>query len=167
MKHRSWKGAHTLGLATALTLASLSGAPAQQPAPAPIKLGIVAFLSGPAAGPFGVPARNAAEIMIENLNAGTLPAPYNQVGVGGVKIEPNYIDEAGCTAHPVTELRNLVQRDNVDVVIGYISSGSCLAVAPVAEELQSSPCSMLRHAAHLRGEAAQIRVPHDAARDHG
>src|SRR5262249_23916703 len=31
---------------------------------------------------------------------------------------------------------NLVQRSNVDLVIGYISSGNCLAVAPVAEELK-------------------------------
>ena len=31
----------------------------------PINLGIVTFLSGPAASPFGVPARNAAELMIQ------------------------------------------------------------------------------------------------------
>jgi branched-chain amino acid transport system substrate-binding protein len=36
----------------------------------------------------------------------------------------------------VTEFRNLVQRDKVDMVIGYVSSGNCLAVAPVAEELK-------------------------------
>jgi branched-chain amino acid transport system substrate-binding protein len=36
----------------------------------------------------------------------------------------------------VTEYRNLVQRDNVDVVLGYVSSGNCLAIVPVAEELQ-------------------------------
>jgi branched-chain amino acid transport system substrate-binding protein len=137
MKHRSWKGAHTLGLATALTLASLSGAPAQQgTAPAPIKIGIVTFLTGPAAAPFGIPGRNAAEILVENLNAGKVPAPYNQVGFGGAKIEVKYVDEAGSTAQQVTEYRNLVQRDNVDVVLGYVSSGNCLAIVPVAEELQ-------------------------------
>ena len=32
---------------------------------APLKIGVVTFLSGPAASPFGVPARNAAEIMVE------------------------------------------------------------------------------------------------------
>ena len=137
MKHRSWKGAHTLGLATALTLASLSGAPAQQgAAPPPIKIGIVTFLTGPAAAPFGIPGRNAAEIVVETLNAGKVPAPYNQVGFGGAKIEVKYVDEAGSTAQQVTEFRNLVQRDKVDVVVGYVSSGSCLAVTPVAEELQ-------------------------------
>jgi branched-chain amino acid transport system substrate-binding protein len=101
-----------------------------------LKLGIVAFLSGPAAGPFGVPARNAAELMIDHINAGDLPAPYNSKGLAGLTIEPVYIDEAGGTTTQVTELRNLVQREHVDAVIGYISSGSCLAVAPVAEELK-------------------------------
>ena len=37
---------------------------------APLKIGVVSFLSGAAAGPFGVPARNSAEIMFEMLNAG-------------------------------------------------------------------------------------------------
>jgi branched-chain amino acid transport system substrate-binding protein len=46
------------------------------------------------------------------------------------------IDEAGSTTTQVTEFRNLVQRANVDLVIGYVSSGNCLAVAPVAEELK-------------------------------
>src|SRR3979490_145613 len=129
-----------LGFAAALTLLSAGGAPAQQPAApavAPIKLGIVSFLSGPAASPFGVPGRNGAEIVIEALNAGTAPAPYNTVGLGGTKIEAKYIDEAGSTAQVVTEFRNLVQRDQVDAVVGYISSGSCLAVTPVADELKA------------------------------
>jgi branched-chain amino acid transport system substrate-binding protein len=137
MNHCIASGAHALGLAGALTLASVSAAPAQQPtAPAPIKIGVVTFLTGPAAAPFGIPGRNAAEILIENLNAGKLPAPYNQVGFGGAKIDVKYVDEAGSTAQQVTEYRNLVQRDNVDVVLGYVSSGNCLAIAPVAEELQ-------------------------------
>ncbi|MGZ3351270.1 MAG: ABC transporter substrate-binding protein [Xanthobacteraceae bacterium] len=129
-----------LGFAAALMLVSAGGAPAQQPAaPAavPIKLGIVSFLSGPAASPFGVPGRNGAEIVIEALNAGTAPAPYNTVGLGGTKIDAKYVDEAGSTAQVVTEFRNLVQRDQVDAVVGYISSGSCLAVTPVADELKA------------------------------
>ena len=34
-------------------------------APSELKIGVVAFLSGPASGPFGIPARNAAELWIE------------------------------------------------------------------------------------------------------
>jgi branched-chain amino acid transport system substrate-binding protein len=47
-----------------------------------------------------------------------------------------FVDEAGATTQQVSEYRNLVQRQNVDMVVGYISSGNCLAVAPVAEELK-------------------------------
>jgi len=128
----------SLALAAGLSLAATGAALAQQPAaPEPIKLGIVSFLSGPAASPFGVPGRNGAEIVVEALNAGTAPAPFNTVGLGGAKIETRYVDEAGSVANVVTEFRNLVQRDKVDAVVGYISSGSCLAVTPVAEELKA------------------------------
>lgn len=130
---RHWR---TAGLAALLTSVAVFSADAQQQA-APVKLGIVSFLSGPAAGPFGVPGRNGAEIVIEALNAGKAPAPYNSVGLGGAKIEAKYVDEAGSAANVVTEFRNLVQRDQVDAVVGYISSGSCLAVAPVADELKA------------------------------
>jgi branched-chain amino acid transport system substrate-binding protein len=103
---------------------------------APVKIGVITFLSGPAASPFGVPARNAAEVVVELLNAGKVPAPYTEKGFGGAKIETVIIDEAGSSTTQVTEYRNLVQRHNVDVVIGYVSSGNCIAIAPVAEELK-------------------------------
>jgi branched-chain amino acid transport system substrate-binding protein len=101
-----------------------------------VKIGVVTFLSGPAAAPFGVPAKNSAEFMVEQLNAGTAPAPYNKKGFGGATLEIVLLDEAGSTTTQVTEFRNLVQRQNVDLVIGYVSSGNCLAIAPVAEELK-------------------------------
>jgi len=119
-------------LLLAAALASLSSAVAAQN----IKIGVVAFISGPAAAPFGVPAKNAAEFVIEDLNAGKGPRPYEKKGFGGANLEMVLIDEAGTTTVQVTEFRNLVQRHNVDVVIGYISSGNCLAIAPVAEELK-------------------------------
>ncbi len=130
----------SLVASVALSLAYTGGTSAQQAPttdPPPVKLGIVTFLTGPAASPFGVPSRNGAEIVIEALNAGKAPAPYNTAGFGGARIEAKYVDEAGSTAQVVTEFRNLVQRDKMDAVVGYISSGSCLAVTPVAEELQA------------------------------
>jgi len=121
-------------------LSLLLAAPALAQAPAaevkPFKIGVVTFLSGAAAGPFGVPARNAAELVVENLNGGKLPAPYATKGLGGRPIEVVFIDEAGGPTTQVAEFRNLVQKQNVDAVIGYISSGDCLAVPPVAEELK-------------------------------
>src|SRR6266568_3403347 len=111
-------------------------APVGATAQAPVKIGVVAFLSGPAAAPFGVPAKNAADFVIDELNAGKAPAPYGKTGFGGSRIETVVVDEAGSSTTQVTEFRNLVQRHNVDLVIGYISSGNCLAIAPVAEELK-------------------------------
>jgi branched-chain amino acid transport system substrate-binding protein len=131
-------------LAAAVTTLSIAAAwaqPAGQAQPGapparPVRIGVVTFLSGAAAGPFGVPARNAAEILVESLNAGKIPAPYAGKGLGGAPVELVFIDEAGGTAKQVSEYRDLVQRQNVDVVVGYISSGDCLAVAPLAEELK-------------------------------
>ena len=100
------------------------------------KLGVVTFLSGPAADSFGVPARNGAQYVIDQFNKGAAPAPFDKVGFGGMKIEPVIIDENGGATKQVQELRNLYQRDNVDAVVGYIGSGDCLAVAPIAEELK-------------------------------
>jgi branched-chain amino acid transport system substrate-binding protein len=117
-------------LSVLLALFTIPAALAQQP----IKVGIVTLLSGPAAGPFGVPARNSAELVTEFLNQGGVPAPHGQKGFGGRPIELVIIDEAGGPQKQVSEYRNLVSR--VDLVIGYISSGDCLAIAPVAEELQ-------------------------------
>ncbi len=132
MSHRLSRLACVLAPMLLCTLAT--GAQAQEAKP--IRIGFVTFLSGPAAGPFGVPAKQAAEGIVEAINAGKAPAPYNTKGFGGAPVELVIIDEAGGASKQVTEFRNLVERSNVDYVIGYISSGDCLAVAPVAEEMK-------------------------------
>ncbi len=142
---KRWSRAMTLrrGLGFALVAGVLSlavsaptSAQAVPGAPANLKIGVVSFLSGAAAAPFGVPSRNAAEVLIEQINAGKANAPYNKPGIGGVPIQAVYIDEAGGADKQVAELRRLVLDEKVDLVIGYISSADCLAVAPVAEELK-------------------------------
>ena len=60
-----------------------------------VKIGVVTFLSGPAAAPFGVPAKNAAEFVVEQLNSGKAPAPYSKKGFGGEALEMVLLDEAG------------------------------------------------------------------------
>lgn len=126
-------------LAAAVAACAVSVLPMQAQAAdeGEVRVGIVTFLSGAAASPFGVPARNAAELIVEALNGGKAPAPYATKGFGGLTIKPIIIDEAGSATSVVTEYRNLVQREKVDLVVGYISSGNCLAVAPVAEELKT------------------------------
>jgi len=102
------------------------------------KIGVITFLSGGAAESFGVPAWNGGEMLIEMLNeGGVLPAPYDKPGFGGIKIEPTVVDEAGGATKQVQEFRNLVQREKVDAVVGYVSSGDCLAIPPVADELKA------------------------------
>ncbi len=122
------------GLATAAALcaAAVGSVQAQET----FKIGIVSFLSGQAAESFGIPAVNGAKVLVDAFNKGAAPAPYNKVGFGGLKIEPVYVDEAGGATKQVQELRNLYDREKVDAVLGYVSSGDCLAVAPVAEEMK-------------------------------
>ncbi len=122
----------TLAATAALALAGLGHAQAQES----FKIGIVSFLSGQAAESFGIPAVNGAKVLVEAFNKGAAPAPYNKPGFGGMKLEAVYLDEAGGATKQVQELRNLYDRDKVDAVVGYVSSGDCLAVAPVAEELK-------------------------------
>ena len=100
------------------------------------KVGIVSFLSGQAAESFGIPAVNGAKVLVEAFNKGQAPAPYNKKGFGGMTIEPIYVDENGGATKQVQELRNLYDREQVDAVVGYVGSGDCLAVAPVAEEMK-------------------------------
>ena len=119
-----------VGAAIALGLAS--GAQAQET----FKIGVVSFLSGQAAESFGIPAVNGAKVVIDAFNKGSAPAPYNKTGFGGMRIEAIYVDENGGATKQVQELRNLYDRDKVDAVVGYVGSGDCLAVAPVAEEMK-------------------------------
>jgi branched-chain amino acid transport system substrate-binding protein len=126
------RGLSALAVVSVSTLLAASPALAQEP----LRIGVITFLSGPAAGPFGVPAKNASDLVAEALNKGGLVPGYEKKGFGGRPIELVYVDEAGGPTKVVTEYRNLVDRQNIDLVIGVISSGDCLAVAPVAEELK-------------------------------
>jgi branched-chain amino acid transport system substrate-binding protein len=125
----------SFGATSALFALALLGTPFAS-AQAPLRIGVITFLSGPAAGPFGVPAKNASDVVVEALNKGGQIPGYERKGFGGRPLEVVYVDEAGGPTKVVTEYRNLVARQDVDMVIGVISSGDCLAVAPVAEELK-------------------------------
>ncbi len=101
-----------------------------------IKIGISTFLSGGAASSFGVPLKESMELILDAINEGTVPPPYNSKGIAGAKVEYFFIDEAGGATKQVTEFRNMVERHKVDIVMGYVSSGDCLAIPAVAEELK-------------------------------
>ncbi|MGG5822469.1 ABC transporter substrate-binding protein [Falsiroseomonas sp. HW251] len=114
------------GFGSVLLPASLSAqAPAQRPSE--IKIGITTFLSG-APSVFGVPGRNAAEMLAEEIN--------REGGIGGVPVRLFFVDEGPGVDHLVGEFRRLVQNERVDVMFASISSGSCLACTPLGEELR-------------------------------
>ena len=161
MKHG--QGRTAVLLATVAGVALVAGAATAQT----VKMGVPTFLTGAGAPAFGIPAKEGVELIIRGINNGELPAPYNSVGLAGRKIEPLIYDEAGGGTKQVTELRNKVQKDGVDLVVGYISSGTCAAVARVAEEVKvltlMTVCGTPRVFRGV-GEEAEIPVPHHEPR---
>ncbi len=113
-------------LAGATAVFAMAGAFAQAK-PAELKVGITTFLTGPAS-VFGIPAKAAAELYIEQLNAAG--------GINGVKIVPNFIDEGVGADKLLSEYRRVVQESDTKVMLAAISSGNCNIIAPVAEDLK-------------------------------
>ncbi len=131
MKHTLIKKALGVAAASAMVLgAGLAHAKDS------ITIAVPSFLAGGAAGPFGIPAMNGAKMVVDAINKGTLPAPYNTKGFGGASATVIELDEGGGATKQVAEYRNLVEKRNVDAVVGYISSGNCQALAPIVEELK-------------------------------
>ncbi len=120
---RSMLGA---GAAGALAFAGRS-TQAQPSRPAELKVGIATYLSGPAS-VFGVPGRQAAEMLLDELNA--------KGGIAGVKVRPIFVDEGPGVDHMVGEYRRLVQSEDVGMVFSAISSADCIACAPLADEMR-------------------------------
>ena len=131
MKHNIFARAAGLAAISAMTLGA--GTALAKDA---ITIAVPSFLTGGAAGPFGIPAMNGAKMVADAINAGKLPAPYDSKGFGGATATVEPIDEGGGATKQVAEYRNLVEKRGVDVIVGYISSGNCQALAPIAEELK-------------------------------
>jgi branched-chain amino acid transport system substrate-binding protein len=117
----------TRAFAAATALFACTTAALAQDKPAELKIGISTFTSG-AASVFGVPAKAAAELLIDEINAGG--------GIGGVKVAASFMDEGVGGDKLLSEYRRLVQEQGVRVMLSAISSGNCNIVAPVAEDLK-------------------------------
>src|SRR5215204_4594190 len=100
---------------------------AQAAKPAELKVGIATYLSGPAS-VFGVPGRQAAEMLFDEINEAG--------GNAGVKVRPIFVDEGPGVDHFVGEYRRLVQSENVNILFSAISSADCIACTPLADELK-------------------------------
>lgn len=93
----------------------------------PVKIAVVTFLTGAAAGPFGIPADNAFKMLADVIN--------KEGGILGRQIELRSYDEAGGADAQVKLTRKLILDEKVDVILGFISSADAKAVIPLADEL--------------------------------
>jgi branched-chain amino acid transport system substrate-binding protein len=110
-----------LVLLAALLLAVPVAAHAQKP----IKVGMPIPLSGPPA-LFGDPASKGAQMYVEEINA--------KGGVLGRKIELVIRDSKADANEAVRQARELILKDNVDFLVGTLTSAEGPAVSVVAKE---------------------------------
>src|ERR1700752_1977170 len=93
----------------------LSNTVSAQEKPSTLGVGVFTFTSGPAAA-FGLPGKNAADLMIEEINAGG--------GIGGVPLRATYVDEAQGTQGVIAKYRRLAADANNQVMIAALSSAN-------------------------------------------
>ncbi|MCX8997108.1 ABC transporter substrate-binding protein [Rhizobiaceae bacterium BDR2-2] len=113
--------------AISLTAFGLAVPAHAQEKPASLGVGVFSFTSGATAA-YGVPGRNAAELMIETINANG--------GIAGVPLKASYVDEGQGTEGVITEFRKLAADPANQAMIAALSSGNCMALAPVVDELK-------------------------------
>ena len=151
-------------LMTGCLLAALSFAVAAQEVK-PVKIGVVTFLSGAAAGPFGIPAKNAADLIVEAINAGH--------GAGAVR-RPRASAAADRARAHRRGGRHRQAGDRVSATWCSARTSTSVDRLHLLRRLprhraggrgaeEAHHLLRLRHAAHLRGRELQVRVPHRRA----
>ena len=108
-----------------LLVAGLLALPLAAEAQKPIKVGFPMILSGPGA-LFGEPASKGAQMFVDELNAAG--------GVLGRKIELLPRDTKGNADEAVRVSRELILKENVDFLVGTLTSAEGPAVSVVAKE---------------------------------
>ena len=91
----------------------------------PIRIGYPVILSGPGA-LIGEPSLKGAQMFVEEINA--------KGGVLGRKIELVIRDTKGNADEAVRVARDLILRENVDFLVGTLTSAEGPAVSPIAKE---------------------------------
>src|SRR5688572_2601696 len=108
-----------------LLLAGLLALPLAAEAPKPIKVGFPTIVSGPGA-VFGEPAAKGAQMFVNETNA--------KGGVLGRKLELLPRDTKGNADEAVRVSRELILKENVDFLVGTLTSAEGPAVSVVAKE---------------------------------
>jgi branched-chain amino acid transport system substrate-binding protein len=110
---------------SALLIAALTLLPFAAEAQKPIKVGFPMIMSGPGA-LFGEPASKGAQMYVEEINA--------KGGVLGRKLELVIRDTKGNADEAVRVARELILKENVDFLVGTLTSAEGPAVSVVAKE---------------------------------
>ncbi|WP_421358423.1 ABC transporter substrate-binding protein [Agrobacterium rosae] len=113
----------TAVLSLASAMPAISGL--AQAADDTIKLGLVAPMSGPNAR-YGAFSMHGAELAVKEINEAG--------GIDGRKIKLFNADSQGTPVEGVSATRRLIDENEVDYVIGDVSSSVTLAMQPVAED---------------------------------
>jgi branched-chain amino acid transport system substrate-binding protein len=111
-------------VAIALTLAACSLKPAKLTDKEPIKIGYIGALTGKSAY-IGTYIKNGLDLAVEEIN---------QKGINGREIKIIYEDSKSETNEAVKAVNKLIEIDQVPIIVGFDSSSSVLAAAPIAEQ---------------------------------
>ena len=96
-------------------------------AQAPIKIGSVLSVTGPAAF-LGDPEKKTLDLYVERINAGG--------GVLGRKLELYTYDDGTDASKANSFAKRLIEEDKVDILIGGTTTGSTMAMVPVVEKAE-------------------------------
>ncbi|HVL57499.1 MAG TPA: ABC transporter substrate-binding protein [Burkholderiaceae bacterium] len=118
---------HFIGIAASAAIAATLpfAASAQQAQGKPIRVGFPMILSG-AGALFGEPTVRGAQMLVEEVNA--------KGGVLGRPLQLIVRDTKGQADEAVRVTRELILKDNVDFVVGTLTSAEGPAVSPIARE---------------------------------
>jgi branched-chain amino acid transport system substrate-binding protein len=123
LPHLSMKKSLLLG-AAALALVGCQPATPDVITNEPIKIGLIAPLTGDAAG-LGADVSNGAQMAVAKINAAD--------GIGGRQIQLIMEDGKCAGADAATAAQKLVNVDKVVAIVGGLCSGETLAAAPIVE----------------------------------
>ena len=98
-----------------------------------IRIGAVASATGPAAA-LGEPEANTFRLLQDQLNAAG--------GIGGVPVEIIFLDDATDTQQAVTNVRRLIEEENVHAVICCTITANSLAIIDTVQEAEVPTVSM-------------------------
>jgi branched-chain amino acid transport system substrate-binding protein len=110
-----------LTVAVAMAIAVAAPVTAQ----AEYKIGAIFAATGPAS-TLGLPEKQTAEMLIDELNAAG--------GINGKKVKLVFYDTETDATKAVTAANKLIKKDKVDVIIGPTTSGNSLALLDVADK---------------------------------